>query len=58
MIQRNIFAEDYLEKLDREAQELASEQERQDWKFNSFLLKKKRERERERFGLEQIATQF
>ena len=25
MIQRNIFAEDYLEKLDREAQELASE---------------------------------
>ena len=42
MVQRDIFPNDNLEKLAREAPQLASEKERQDWKFNSRWFDKKR----------------
>ena len=42
MVERDISPNDNLEKLAREAQQLASEKEKQDWKLNNCWLDKKR----------------
>ena len=42
MAQRDISLNDHLEKLAREAQQLASEREKQGWKFNNCWFDKKR----------------
>ena len=42
MIQRDISPNDNLEKLAREAQKLASEKKKQNWKFNNCCFDKKR----------------
>ena len=42
IVQRDTSPNDNLEKLAREAQQLVSEKEKQDWKFNNCWLDKKR----------------
>ena len=52
---KEIFLQnDNLEKLAIEAQNLASEKEKQDWKFNDSWFNKKKESS----GLDQITTRF
>ena len=42
MVQREISPNNNLEKLPREVQQLASEKEKQDWKFNNCWFDRKR----------------
>ena len=42
MVQRDISLNDNLEKLAKEAQQLALEKEKQDWKFNCWFDKKRK----------------
>ena len=47
MAQRDISSNDNVEKLAKEAQPLALEKEKQDWKFNCWFDKKRKLREAE-----------
>lgn len=42
IVQRDISSNDNLEKLAKEAQQLALEKEKQDWKFNCWFDKKRK----------------
>ena len=52
MVQSFISLNDNFRKLVREAQQLTSEEEKQDWKFNNYWFDKKKSS-----GLDQITNQ-